>query len=231
VSHTAISSALNKGGPGAQLCVAIADAVGVPVAAVMQRTGVLPPDPPRTATWRRLSKMWARLSDEDQERIFAQLPVQQKRIVQVDIHDLGQSQAFRMSQDPGDLIGSYYAVQRLGLPGTDAQKVGWIGRVGCFDELALKGRQGLLIFANQRRIDQVENLLTLWSRQVDLQEIEKRAQLWTIVFNTRVSMRQTTVGTGSWLLGHSTQEVSRIQPIHFRQSTNGYHNHAWASSA
>jgi len=71
VSHTAIASALNrKGRPSADLCVAIADALGVPAVEVVQRAGILPPDPPETAAWRRLNEMWTRLSDEDQKRIL-----------------------------------------------------------------------------------------------------------------------------------------------------------------
>jgi transcriptional regulator with XRE-family HTH domain len=71
VSHTAIASALNrKGRPSAELCVAIADTLGVPAIEVVQRAGILPPDPPETAAWRRLNEMWAQLSDEDQKRIL-----------------------------------------------------------------------------------------------------------------------------------------------------------------
>jgi transcriptional regulator with XRE-family HTH domain len=71
VSHTAIASALNrKGRPSAELCVAVADALGVPAVEVVQRAGILPPDPPETVAWRRLNEMWAQLSDEDQERIL-----------------------------------------------------------------------------------------------------------------------------------------------------------------
>jgi transcriptional regulator with XRE-family HTH domain len=71
VSHTAIASALNrKGRPSADLCVAIADALGVPAVEIVQRAGILPPDPPETAAWRRLNEMWARLPDADQERIL-----------------------------------------------------------------------------------------------------------------------------------------------------------------
>ena len=71
VSHTAIASALNrKGRPSAELCVAIADVLGVSAIEVVQRAGILPPDPPETTAWRRLNAMWARLSDEDQERVL-----------------------------------------------------------------------------------------------------------------------------------------------------------------
>ncbi|MDY7076794.1 MAG: helix-turn-helix transcriptional regulator [Chloroflexota bacterium] len=71
VSHTAIASTLNrKGRPSADLCVAIADALGVPAVEVVQRAGILPPDPPETAAWRRLNEMWVRLPDEDQKHIL-----------------------------------------------------------------------------------------------------------------------------------------------------------------
>jgi transcriptional regulator with XRE-family HTH domain len=71
VSHTAIASVLKRRGrPSAELCVAIADALGVSAIAVVQRAGILPPDPPETAAWRRLNEMWGQLSDEDQERIL-----------------------------------------------------------------------------------------------------------------------------------------------------------------
>jgi len=71
VSHTAIASALNrKGRPSAELCVAIADVLGVSAIEVVQRAGILPSDPPETAAWRRLNAMWDRLSDEDQGRIL-----------------------------------------------------------------------------------------------------------------------------------------------------------------
>ncbi len=71
VSHTAIASALNrKGRPSTDLCVAIADTLGVSAIEVVQRAGILPPDPPETAAWRRLNEMWTRLSDEDRERIL-----------------------------------------------------------------------------------------------------------------------------------------------------------------
>ena len=71
VSHTAIADALNrKGRPSADLCVAIADALDVSAVEIVQRAGILPPDPPETAAWRRLNEMWARLSDEDQKRVL-----------------------------------------------------------------------------------------------------------------------------------------------------------------
>lgn len=56
--------------PGLDFCVGVSRAFSVSTVEVLQRAGLIPPPPPKTAQWLRLNELWGLLSDEDQERIL-----------------------------------------------------------------------------------------------------------------------------------------------------------------
>jgi hypothetical protein len=60
------------------------------------------------------------------------------RVVEVEVHNLGDAGLLRLTNHPGDLLGAQGRPHIVGLPGADAQTVGHIGRIGGVDKLALQ---------------------------------------------------------------------------------------------
>ncbi len=73
ISHARISQVVGGETPGAEFCLAIARAFKMEPEDVLKRAGRFPPEPPVTSRRREADRLFARLSEEDQETLLVQM--------------------------------------------------------------------------------------------------------------------------------------------------------------
>ena len=89
VSHTAIINVVNgRTRPSAHLCRKIALVLRVPPEAILRRAGLLPPEPPGSASLLEANFLFAQLSEDEQETLLTMMRVLVERRREI-IHQPG----------------------------------------------------------------------------------------------------------------------------------------------
>jgi transcriptional regulator with XRE-family HTH domain len=73
ISHGRISQVLSGDKPGADFCVAIARALNMSAYYVLGQAGIVPLEPEETVNLREANRLFAQLSDDEQEILLAQM--------------------------------------------------------------------------------------------------------------------------------------------------------------